>query len=704
LDIAGERASTLLHSGGKPVRLVNILLVVMVATYAMIAEAQMSSAQTSEVSPGLKPGFDINALDKDVDPCVDFYRYVCGTWIKENPVPADRAIYGRSTELFERNQAILRDILEKSSATDEHRSANGQRIGDYYASCMDESAIEKKGIAPLAAELERVSAIKSIHGLPPLLAHFSLVSVNAFFGFGVQQDAKDSTQQIAAVAQAGLGLPERDFYFRDDAKSVEIRRQYVQHAQKMFQLFGEKPEEAAVHAETIMRIETALAKASLDNVSRRDPKKVYHKMGLNELQALSPSFNWSRFLQETALGQVRSLNVAEPEYVQAMQKLMADTSLVDLKVYLRWRVMSAQPQYLPKEIDDESFDFYSRILNGQKQQQPRWKRCVNAVDGDLGDALGQAFVERAFGAQSKEHTLGMVNALEKSLEADIVDLPWMTEATKHRALIKLHKITNKIGYPDKWRDYSTLNIVRGDALGNSLRSNEFESKRQLNKIGKPVDPGEWLYSPPTVNAYYYPPQNNINFMAGILQPPFYEAGLDDAVNFGAIGVVIGHELTHGFDDQGRQYDAEGNLRDWWAADDEKAFKERTNCEVQEYDSFTVAGGEHVNGELTLGENTADNGGLRIAFAALMNSLASQPESARNPVDGFTPEQRFFLGYGQIWCTNATDQAWRLQVQTNPHSPSEFRVNGALGNFDQFQKAFGCKAGQPMVRANACRVW
>jgi putative endopeptidase len=685
------------------VRIVKILVVAMVATF-VVDDAYLSSAQTTDGSPNLKPGFDINALDKDVDPCADFYHYACGTWLKQNPVPSDRAVYGRSTELIERNQAMLRDILDKSSTAGESRSANEQKIGDYYASCMDEEAIQKKGIGPLVPEFDRISAIKSTNDLAPLLGHFSLESVNAFFGVGVQQDAKDSTQQIAAVGQGGLGLPDRDFYFREDAKSAEIRRQYVQHAQKMFQLFGEKPEDAAIHAQTIMRMETALAKGSLDNVSRRDPNKVYHRMGLKELQALSPSFHWSQFMQEIGLGQVSSLNVAEPGYIQEMQELITKSSLNDVKVYLRWRLMSAQPQYLPREIDDESFDFYNRTLNGQKEQQPRWRRCVNAVDGDLGDALGQAFVERAFGAASKERTLAMVNALEKSLEAEIVDLPWMTEATKRQALIKLHKITNKIGYPDKWRDYSTLSIVRGDAIGNSLRSNEFESKRQLAKIGKPVDPGEWLYSPPTVNAYYYPPQNNINFMAGILQPPFYESSLDDAVNFGAIGVVIGHELTHGFDDQGRQYDAEGNLRDWWAADDERAFKERTNCEVQEYDSFTVAGGEHVNGKLPLGENTADNGGLRIAFAALMNSLASQPEGARNPVDGFTPEQRFFLGYGQIWCTNATDQAWRLQVQTNPHSPSEFRVNGAVSNFDQFQKAFGCKAGQPMVRANACRVW
>jgi endothelin-converting enzyme/putative endopeptidase len=371
---------------------------------------------------------------------------------------------------------------------------------------------------------------------------------------------------------------------------------------------------------------------------------------------------------------------------------------------LRWRAISAQPLFLPHKIDEEVFHFYGQVLSGQKEQQPRWRRCVTATDSDLGEALGRAFVERTFGAEGKERTLVMVNALERSLERDITDLPWMTEATKQQALIKLHKITNKIGYPDKWRDYSALKIVRGDAMGNSLRSNEFESRRQLNKIGQPVDPSEWLYSPPTVNAYYYPPQNNINFMAGILQPPFYEQKMDDAVNFGAIGVGIGHELTHGFDDEGRQYDADGNLRDWWAPGDEKAFKERTDCVVKEYDDFTVSGGEHVNGKLTLGENTADNGGLRIAYMALMDVLAKEPPDAQKPIDGFTPQQRFFLGFGQVWCSNATPQALRLQVQTNPHSPPEFRVKGAISNFEEFSKAFGCKAGQPMVRANACRVW
>ncbi len=669
-----------------------------------ICDSRAASQQKSDSAPKLRDGFDVNAVDRTIDPCVDFYHYSCGTWLKDNPVPSDKAVFGRSTELADRNRAVLEDILEKVSAPSQSRNANEQKIGDYYASCMDQDTIEKKGADALRPELARIDALKGKDALPSLLAHYSLNGTNAFFGFGVQQDAKDSTQQIAIVGQGGFGLPDRDFYFRDDAKSIETRKQYVQHMQNMLELFGEKPEDAAAHSQVAMRIETALAKGSLDNVARRDPNNVYHKMSIHDLQAMNPAFDWSKFTAEMGISRISSLNVSQPEYIRQFQTLLTSTNFDDIKVYLRWRAMNTPALFLPSKIDQEVFHFYGQVLAGQKEQQARWRRCVTSTDNDLGEALGQAFVERSFGSEGKERTLQLVNALEWSLERDIADLPWMTEKTKQQALIKLHKITNKIGYPEKWRDYSSLPIIRGDALGNSFRSNEFESKRQLDKIGKPVDAGEWFYTPPTVNAYYYPPQNNINFMAGILQPPFFEQQMDDAVNFGAIGVVIGHELTHGFDDQGRQYDAEGNLRDWWTPEDGKAFKERTDCEVQEYNDFAVTGGEHVNGKLTLGENTADNGGLRIAYMALMDRLAKDSPDSQKPIDGFTPEQRFFLGFGQIWCMNATPEALRLQVQTNPHSPAEFRVNGSVSNFEEFSKAFGCKAGQPMARVNACRVW
>ena len=676
-----------------------VVLACAVSLSATIAASQEGSGSP----PKLREGFDVNAMDKTLDPCVDFYRYACGTWLKQNPVPADKAVYGRSSELADRNREILRDVLEKASTAGDNRSANEQKIGDYYASCMDQSAIEAKGTAVLGPELDKIGSLKSKDGLPALVGQFSLRGYNAFFGFGSEQDAKDSTQQIAVVAQGGLGLPDRDFYFRDDPKSADIRKQYLQYMQNMFELFGDSPKDAAAHSQIVMRIETGLAKGSLDNVSRRDPNKVYHKMTVSDLQALSPGFHWKPFLEQIGLAHLESLDVSEPEFIRAFWSIVNSSSLDDIKAYLRWRTIGGQGLLLPQKVDYETFHFYGQVLAGQKEPQPRWRRCVTATDNDLGEALGQAFVERTFGAEGKERTLRMVKALEHSLEQDITELPWMTEATKQQALTKLHKIANKIGYPEKWRDYSSLRIVKGDAVGNSLRSNEFESHRQLAKIGQPIDPGEWLYSPPTVNAYYFPPQNNINFMAGILQPPFFEQQMDDAVNFGAIGVVIGHELTHGFDDRGRQYDAEGNLRDWWAPQDEKAFKERTDCEVQEYNDFTVSGGEHVNGKLTLGENTADNGGLRIAYMALMDALAKETGAAKT-IDGFTPQQRFFLGFGQIWCTNATPEVLRLQVQTNPHSPGEFRVNGSVSNFAEFGKAFGCKAGQPMVRANACRVW
>jgi putative endopeptidase len=679
-----------------------IMILAILATCAALAQNVQNASKAGAATSKLKNGFDIDALDKSVDPCVDFYHFACGNWLKANPVPPDRSVYGRSSELDDRNRAVLNEILEKVSSPNESRTANEQKIGDYYASCMDESGIEQKGTGVLDPEFARITALKRKEDLSALIGHFSKIGVGALIGFGEQQDPKDSTQQIAIVGQGGFGLPERDFYFRDDPKSVETRKQYVQYAQRMFELFGEKPSVATAHAQTVMRMETALAKGSYDAVSLRDPTKTYHKTSVKDLQSLSPTFDWSKFLDAAGAGQVSSVNDSEPEFVRQMQMLIASTSLNDIKVYLRWWVMSSQTLFLPKNVDAEAFNFYGRFLTGRKEQRPRWKRCVDSTDASLGEALGQAYVERAFGGDSKERTLQMVAAIEKALQRDISDLPWMTETTKQQALIKLRKITNKIGYPDKWRDYSSLQIVRGDAIGNAFRSAEFESKRQLAKIGQPVDPGEWLYSPPTVNAYYFPPQNNINFMAGILQPPFYESTLDDAVNFGAIGAVIGHELTHGFDDEGRQYDAEGNLRDWWTPEDEKAFIERTDCEVKEYGDFTVTGGEHINGKLTLGENTADNGGLRVAYMALMEELASR--GSKEAIEGFSPEQRFFMGFGQIWCTNATPQAWRLQVQTNPHSPGEFRVNGTVSNIDEFRKAFGCKAGQPMVRANACRVW
>jgi endothelin-converting enzyme/putative endopeptidase len=674
-------------------RLVRVLPITLLFSLCLV------QAQTSSPTP--LPAFNADMLDRSVDPCVDFYKFACGKWMAANPIPPDQASWGRFDELAERNREILRDILEKASAPDPTRSAVRQKIGDYYASCMDEKAIDAKGVAPLQPELARIGALRDKSELPELLAHLQRLGANAVFHFTSDQDFKDATQVIAVADQGGLGLPERDYYFRNDPKSVELRKAYVTHVQKMFELMGEPPAQAAADAATVMQMETALAKASMDVVQRREPANVYHKMTVAELAKLSPEFAWNRYLKAADIPPVQSLNVAVPDFFKGMQGLLADQPLDNWKTYLRWHLVHSAAHVLPQPFVEEDFSFYGKTLTGAKELRPRWKRCVRYTDGDLGEALGQPYVEETFGAEGKERTLKMVQALEKALRTDIEQVPWMTEATRKQALLKLDKIANKIGYPDKWRDYSKLEIVRGDALGNNFRANQFEFNRELAKIGKPVDRKEWEMSPPTVNAYYDPQLNDINFPAGILQPPFFDKRLDDAINFGAIGAVIGHELTHGFDDEGRQFDADGNLRDWWTPADARAFDEREQCFVQEYSAFTPVDDVHLNGKLTLGENTADNGGLRLGLMALEAELK---ENAAKPIGGFTPQQRLFLGWGQIWCENATPEIQRMQAQTDPHSTAEPRVNGVVVNMPEFEKAFGCKAGSPMVRQNACRVW
>ncbi len=663
---------------------------------------QDSGAGSKSTSLGKKTlGFDVAAMDKTTDPCMDFYQYTCGTWMVNNPIPTDQSVWGRFSELTERNRAILREILEKSSVDDPKRSAVDQKIGDYYASCMDEKAIDKKGVAPLKPELDRIAAIPDKAALVNEVIRLHTAGVNALFDFGSGQDFKDSTQVIAQADQGGLGLPDRDYYLKTDPKSVEILKQYQAHVQKMFQLLGESHPEAATDAELVMNIETALAKGSLDRVSRRDPQKVYHKLSKRQLAALSPSFSWPKYFEGVGAPPIENLNVAVPEFFKQMQTLLNATRLQGWKTYLRWHLLHATAPLLSTPLVNENFNFYGKTLTGAKEIRPRWKRCVDSTDRELGEALGQEYVELAFGAEGKQRTLKMVQALEKALARDITDLPWMTPATKQQALEKLHAITNKIGYPDNWRDYSSVKIVRGDALGNSERASAFEFKRQLAKIGKPVDRTEWQMTPPTVNAYYDPQMNNINFPAGILQPPFYDNPMDDAVNFGGIGAVIGHELTHGFDDEGRQFDPQGNLRDWWTEQDAKAFEERAGCIADEYSAFKAVDDVHLNGRLTLGENTADNGGLRIAYLALIDTLTGKEMPK---IDDFTPEQRLFLGWGQIWCQNQTDEAARLRATVDPHSPGRYRVNGVVQNMPEFQKAFGCNSGQPMAPTKTCRVW
>jgi endothelin-converting enzyme/putative endopeptidase len=667
----------------------------------MLTGAFLTASLFAQTDLKVTPSFDLSAIDRSANPCNDFYQYACGTWLKNNPIPPDQSSWGRFSELAERNRAILRQILEKaaSAAT---RDADTQKIGDYYSSCMDEKSINTKGLAPIQTELDRIKAIKNGRDLSLEIAHLHRLAVDVLFNFSSGQDFKDSNAEIGQADQGGLGLPEKDYYFRTDAKAVETRKEYVAHVSRMLQLTGVPAAQAAKQADTIMRLETALAKVSLDITARRDPVQVYHKMKLAEFEALDDSFNWGLYFQTLQTPPMAALNVAVPDYFKGQEKILKSTPMADWITYLTFHLVHGQAAILPTKFTDENFRFYGQYLTGEKEQKARWKRCVAATDGDLGEALGKAYVDLTFGQEGKQRTLDMVHHIEGAMKQDLNQLTWMTPATKKRALEKLDSITNKIGYPDKWRDYSALKIVKGDALGNSLRANEFEVNRQLQKIGKPVDRLEWGMTPPTVNAYYDPQMNNINFPAGILQPPFFDKKANDAVNYGAIGAVIGHELTHGFDDEGRQFDPKGNLNDWWTATDAKAFDQREDCLIKEYSGFELKGGVHMNGKLTLGENTADNGGIRLAWMALMNDLAGK---TLPKLGGYDESQQFFLGFGQIWCTNETAEVERLHAQTDPHAIDRFRVNGTVSNMPEFQKAFACKEGMPMVRGgNACRTW
>jgi endothelin-converting enzyme/putative endopeptidase len=664
---------------------------------AILTVSQTRIAAQQSATPSAS-GLQLDAMDRSADACTDFYQFACGQWVSSNPVPADRASWGRFDELQERNNDTLHRILDTAATG---RDPDTKKIGDYYASCMDEAAINAKAAAPLDPLLKKIAALASVGDLSPLVAELHTIGVNVFFRFGSEADFNDASLEMAIADQGGLGLPDRDYYFRDDAKSVELRKAYVEHVGRMSTLLGATPEQAGASAQQVMRIETALAKGALDVVSRRDPNKIYHKMTAAELQALTPQFQWTRYFAGIGAPPIYALNVADPDFFKAMGQVVASTPLGEIKAYLRWQLAHASAPVMASAFVDENFAFYGTTLTGAKELRPRWKRCVQYTDNDLGEALGQAFVKEAFGPQAKADTLTMVHELESALEHDINGLTWMTAATKKEAQVKLHAIADKIGYPDRWRDYSGLTISRGDALGNSHRSNAFEFRRQLNKIGKPVDKTEWGMTPPTVNAYYNPLENNINFPAGILQPPFYSAKADASVNFGGAGAVIGHELTHGFDDQGRQFDARGNLKDWWTPADAKSFEDRAQCIVDEYAGFTAVDDVKLNGKLTLGENTADNGGLRISLMAYLARSATAPAAT---LDGFTPEQRVFLGWGQVWCENTRPERARMLAQTNPHSPGRDRVNGVVSNMPEFQKAFSCKAGAPMVRPNACRVW
>src|SRR5450755_254694 len=678
-----------------------VFSVVLLLCAAILCSAQ--SPSTSGV-PKEIPNFDVTAIDKSAEPCVDFYQYACGNWMKNNPVPPDKSRWGRFDELAEHNLYILRDILTQGQAPGKH-SASETMVGEFYAACMDENAIEKKGTAPLTPELARINGVNTKADVIKQIAFMHQSGRPALFAFYGQPDMHDSNATIAYIDQGGLTLPDRDYYIKDDAKSVETRQKYLDHVQKMFELAGDKPEAAAAEAKTVLAVETGLATASMDRTARRDPKTRDHKTTVTEIAAAAPNFDLTTYFASNGSPKFTTLNVGDPDFFKQVNSQLDAVSVADWKTYLRWKIINSKAPTLTAAFVQEDFLFNGKYMSGQQEMEPRWKRCVKATDQSLGMALGQLYVDRTFGAAGKERTLKMVNAIESAMKQDINQLTWMSDTTKKQAYVKLNTIVNNIGYPDQWRDYSSVTITSDDYSGNTARAGAFEVKRQYNKIDKPTDRKDWNMTPPTVNAYYRPPMNDINFPAGILQPPFYGKMMDDAENYGGIGVVIGHELTHGFDDQGRKYDAEGNFPEWWTAADGKEFEKRADCTASEYSSFVAVkddkGEVKLNGKLTLGENTADNGGLKLAYMALTEIIGNPPVK---PIDGYTPQQRFFLAYGQIWCQNVTDQEARKRVLTDPHSPGRWRVNGAVQNSAAFQQAFGCKAGQPMVSENACRVW
>jgi len=663
-------------------------------------QATASSLKSSAESHGV----DLTIFDKTCKPCEDFYNYANGEWLKKNPIPAAYPSWGRFNELAERNRDELRGILE-SAAADSKQSvgSNEQKIGDFYASCMDEKQINAAGAKPLDPEFGRIRAINNVADLQAEVGRLQRVGVRALFDFGSTQDMKDSTRVIGGADQGGLGLPDRDYYTKMDDKSKQVREQYQDHIAKMMALVGDDAAEAGVEAKTILDLETKLADASLTNVERRDPDKTYHKMSRPELQKLTPNWSWDAYFQQIGHNDVDFVDVSAPTFFETMSRELKQVPIGDWKIYLRWHLLNSSAPWLSQPFVDEDFNFKGRVLQGTKELLPRWKRCVSATDRQLGEALGQIYVKKYFPPRAKARAQEIVGNLIDALHDDLETLSWMGPATRQQALLKLSKFTRKIGYPDKWRDYSAYHVDRTSYTSNQMRGAEFAFERDLDKIGKPVDRNEWQMTPPTVNAYYDSEMNEIVFPAGILQPPFFDPDADDASNYGGMGAVIGHEMTHGFDDQGRKFDADGNLRDWWTPEDEKNFKERAECVKTQFESYKIQGDLHENGDLVLGESIADLGGVNIAYRALQKQLASKRPPS---IGGFTPEQRFFLAFTQIWAASDRPEFERLMLNTNPHPLARLRAIAPPTNMPAFAQAFACKDGDAMVRAAGmrCQIW
>ena len=665
----------------------------------LMALALAGNVRAADPAPAADPGIDHAMLDPAISPCQDFYRFSCGGWIAANPIPPHESSW-RVDQLLERRvDDQLRAILEKAASQPTNAT---RRLGDYYATCLDENAIEAAGTAPLNPQLAHIEGMTDKQQLPALIAALHRAGIDALFAFGAGQDAKDAESIIAIADEGGTGLPDRDDYMKADAPSNVLRRGYVHHIARMFQLLGESEDRARTDSETVMRIETALAKGQLDRVSRRNPQLTYHRISRADLDALTPSFDWDAYLHELGAPALEVVDVTEEAFFKTVDQVVQATALDDLKIYLRWRLLNAAARWLPQAFVREDFAFHGRRLTGVTENRPRWKRCLGNISYALMDDLGRAYAAEAFPPEARQRTQTMVDAIAGAFEDNLKTLDWMGADTRGKALAKLALLRKKLGYPDKWRDYDTLGIKRGDMLGNAQRIAAFDVKREMNKIGKPVNRGEWMIAASTVNAYYDAQMNDINLPAGILQPPFFSEKFDDAVNFGATGgSTVGHEMTHAFDDEGRQYDGHGNLTDWWTAEDAARFRERARCVAEQYSGYDAVPGLKVNGELTLGENVADLGGARLGYMALMKLLAGRTPP---PVGGFTAAQRYFIAYAQSWCGSTRPETVTLHTRTDPHAPPEYRVNGVVSDMPEFRQAFSCKAGDPMVREQSCRVW